>query len=502
MSDHLGEHIKPDLLRELRSEDSEKRANAAATLRNLISDAEAGGKRGEENPVYAELNSRLRRLLGASNTQDRLACTAILSALVDIDMLETKQKVRVMVQLGALLKTSDMVVCTEAAAVFKKVLRKRWPEALNSVEKEVNLCLEWLGNERSEVRRMTALLVLEALCQESNATLYQYATKILTSLSSPLRDSKLEMRLAAARALGACLQLVPKQDQSPRNVLLNYLFEELQRDQQLGTAEGYHASLLRCQELVQYGGMFMQAHLGQASEMALKLKDHRDPVVRKAAICLLPMLARYSPQDFTKYTVGGESLLVRSCSFLIGLARASERDRPTSFLALAHISQCCNIEFRPFLEPTTRVIRDVLAMRAKSRSSISEPDETAIAILRTIAILATAMGPALTRYMRDILDLMFTTGLSEALCDSLTIVEREVSQLQPAIQDRLLDMVSIILVGVPFRPVQPSLDGLENRMGAVSLHYANASNTYASSTASNGTSNFSMSNDRTNGMNG
>ncbi|KAJ2236038.1 phosphatidylinositol kinase- protein kinase tor1 [Coemansia sp. RSA 485] len=502
MSDHLGEHVKPDLLRELRSEDSGTRANASATLRNLISDAEAGGKRGEENPVYAELNSRLRRLVSAPNIQDRLACAAILSALVDIDMLETKQKMRVMGQLGSLLKTSDMVVCTEAAMVFKKVLRKRWPEAINSAEKEVNLCLEWLGNERSEVRRMTALLLLEALCQESTATLYQYATKILTSLSPPLRDNKLEMRLAAARALGACLQLVPKQDQSPRNVLLNYLFEELQRDQQLGTAEGYHASLLRCQELVQYGGMFMQAHLGQASEMALKLKDHRDPVVRKAAICLLPMLARYSPQDFTKYTVGGESLLVRSCSFLIALARASERDRPTSFLALAHISQCCNIEFRPFLEPTTRAIRDVLAMRAKSRNATSETDETATAILRTIAILATAMGPALTRYMRDILDLMFTTGLSEALCDSLTVVEREVSQLQPAIQDRLLDMVSIILVGVPFRPVQPSLDGLENRMGSASLHYANASSTYASSTTSNGTSNYSLANDRTNGING
>ncbi|KAJ2484322.1 phosphatidylinositol kinase- protein kinase tor1, partial [Coemansia sp. RSA 2050] len=90
----------------------------------------------------------------------------------------------------------------------------------------------------------------------------------------------------------------------------------------------------------------------------------------------------------------------------------------------------------------------------------------------TIAMLATAMGPTLTRYMRDILDLMFTTGLSQALCDSLAVLEREVSQLVPAIRDRLLDVISIILVSVPFRPAQPSLDSLEHRMGAMSLHYA------------------------------
>ncbi|KAJ2550683.1 phosphatidylinositol kinase- protein kinase tor1, partial [Coemansia sp. RSA 1836] len=87
-------------------------------------------------------------------------------------------------------------------------------------------------------------------------------------------------------------------------------------------------------------------------------------------------------------------------------------------------------------------------------------------------MLATAMGPTLAQYMRDILDLMFTTGLSQALCNSLAVLEGEVSQLVPAIQDRLLAMVSIVLFNVPFRPAQPGLDSLEQRMGSMSLHYA------------------------------
>ncbi|KAI7830142.1 armadillo-type protein [Kickxella alabastrina] len=436
MNEHKFEHIKPDLLKQL-------------------------------------------RLSSAQNVQDRLAGTAILSALVDIDTLETKQKFRIVKQIGALLKSSDMEVCAEAAALYGKVIAKHWPEATNSAEKDVGMCLEWLSNERNDVRRMTALLLLKALCTDTSTSLYSYISKILTSLSLPLRDRRLDMRLAAAKALGACLRLVQKQDQAPRLSLLNYVFEDLQRDQQMGTTEGYHAMLLRYPELVKSGGMFMQAHFGHASELALKLKDHPDAVVRKAAIELLPVLAQYSPTT---------SQSMRSA------ASAHQRTRPrTAFLALADIAKCCSTEFRPYLEPTMRAIRDTLAHRAKSRSVPAQTDETAAAVLKTISTLATAMGPALTRYMRDILDLMFTTGLSQELCGSLKILVCEVGQLRQAIHDRLLDMVSIILAGVPFRPMQPCLDSLESRMGSVSLHYASSTVASGLSSASLGDRSGSLS---------
>ncbi|KAJ2641070.1 phosphatidylinositol kinase- protein kinase tor1, partial [Coemansia sp. RSA 1694] len=345
-----------------------------------------------------------------------------------------------------------------------------------SVETELSRSLEWLANKSSEILCMTALQIVEALCTGSNTSLFSYIPKILTHLSPFLRDHKIEFRLTASRALGACLGMVPSHDIVTRGPWLNFLYQEQQHDQTIGSVEGCHASLLICHELIQHGGMYMQGNFAATSDLALKLKDHRDPVVHKAAITLLSVLARYSPQDFTKPNGSGESLMAKSCSYLINLARNSERDRATAFLTLGQIAQACSAEFKPYLESITRVIKDVLVYRAKLRATASgsapEADETAPAILQTIAMLATAMGPTLTRYMRDILDLMFTTGLSQALCDSLAVLECEVSQLVPAIQDRLLDMVSIILVNVPFRPAQPGLDSLEQRMGSMSLHYA------------------------------
>ncbi|KAJ2121753.1 phosphatidylinositol kinase- protein kinase tor1 [Coemansia sp. RSA 720] len=369
------------------------------------------------------------------------------------------------------------------------MIEKRWASVMSSVETDINRCLEWLGSERNEVRRMTALRVIEVLCNSNLISLHLYISKIFTELRNPLRNQRHETRMAAARTLGACMELIPMSERNVRNPWLNFLYEELQRNNQLESVEGYHGALLISKELLQHGGVYMQSHFGQVCNMALKLKEYRDPIVRKAAIALLPVLAHYSPQEFTRVNTGNsESMMGRACNYLITLSRTSDRDRAAAFLALGNIAQYCSTEYRSFLEPTTRAIRDALIQRAKMRIPPSEADETVTAVLQTIATLATAMGPALTRYLRDILDLMFTAGLSQALCDSLLVLEREVSQLQSAIQGRLLDMVSIILVGVPFRPSQQSLDDLEQRMGTMSMHYTTAQNGHRSGAAANGNS--------------
>ncbi|KAJ1951245.1 phosphatidylinositol kinase- protein kinase tor1, partial [Linderina pennispora] len=415
-------------------------------------------------------------LLRSSDSSDRLACTAILSALVDMETLEEAQKTRMAMQLKSLLNGTDLAVSQEAVKIYSRLINKRWAMVSSSMEAEVKRSLEWLGNERNDVRRMTAVLILEASCKSAPSAMYSYAYKVLTALTPQLRDHRSEMRVAAARALGACLVLISSRDTAVKNQWYNYLYEEMGQGQPSNSVEVNHAALLICQELIEHGSMFMRAHFGDISELVMRLKDQRDQVVRRSAIAMLPVLARYSPGDFVKYTVNGESLMARACNFLITLARSNDRDRSVAFAALGNVALNCKAEFRPYIEHTTRAIRDVLIQRYKSGVPPSTTDETSVAVLETVARLAQAMGPAMTRYLRELLDLMFTTGLSTALCDSLAIIATEVSQLARAIQDRLLDMVSIILVGVPFRPTQPGIDTFEARMGSMSLHYSASAN--------------------------
>ncbi|KAJ2375644.1 phosphatidylinositol kinase- protein kinase tor1, partial [Coemansia sp. RSA 2603] len=266
-----------------------------------------------------------------------------------------------------------------------------------------------------------------------------------------VRDARVDVREAAGRALGACVQAVGRGgDAAQRGVLLNFLLEELQRDAQAGTAEGAHAALLRSRELVLHGGLFMQAHVLATGDLALRLKDHRDGAVARAAVALLPVLARYSPHDFCRG--GADALLVRTCSQLVRVARGSERLRAGAFTALAQIAQSCATEFRPFVERTCGAVRDVLAARARTtRATAPDVDDATAAVLGAVATLATALGPALTKHMNGIVDLMFATGLSQPLVDALGVLEREAAALQPAVHARLLDAVSVVLAGEPFR---------------------------------------------------
>jgi len=66
-------------------------------------------------------------------------------------------------------------------------------------------------------------------------------------------------------------------------------------------------------------------------------------------------------------------------------------------------------------------------------------------------MLATAVGLALTKYLHDLLDLMFACGLTEPLRQALVDLAHNIPPLLPVIQERLLNLLSNILCGQNFR---------------------------------------------------
>lgn len=66
-------------------------------------------------------------------------------------------------------------------------------------------------------------------------------------------------------------------------------------------------------------------------------------------------------------------------------------------------------------------------------------------------MLATAVGQALTKHLHDLLELMFACGLTEPLRQALVDLAHNIPPLLPVIQERLLNLLSIILSGQNFR---------------------------------------------------
>lgn len=74
-------------------------------------------------------------------------------------------------------------------------------------------------------------------------------------------------------------------------------------------------------------------------------------------------------------------------------------------------------------------------------------------VFRCLSMLAIAIGMALTKYMEALLDPMFACGLSEALTQALVDMAHYIHPIKPQIQEKLLDLLSIVLCGRQFKPL-------------------------------------------------
>lgn len=184
----------------------------------------------------------------------------------------------------------------------------------------------------------------------------------------------------------------------------------------------------------------MREYYRNACELILKFKDNREPLIRRTVITLIPAMATYDQNEFRS------AFLHRSMAHLQQqLSKPGERD--AAFLAIGHLAINLNSDMHPFMEEIIKNVKEALRLRGKKNA----PDEKPI--FQCVAMMATALGPKLSSLMHEVLDLMFQWGLTEPLRQALVVIARHIPPLLREIQDRLLDLLSLILINQPYRPL-------------------------------------------------
>ncbi len=82
-----------------------------------------------------------------------------------------------------------------------------------------------------------------------------------------------------------------------------------------------------------------------AAEQILSFKMHREPVVRKMIITLIPTLAVYDTQTFSKH------FLQKAMAHLLTQLEKTD-ERSVAFVAIGHVATAVGSEMKPFLEST------------------------------------------------------------------------------------------------------------------------------------------------------
>lgn len=319
------------------------------------------------------------------------------------------------------------------------------------MEFEVKRALEWLSGDRHESRRHAAVLVLRELARNSPTLFYAYVPQILELIWIALRDPKVTIRESAADCLSSCLEIISQRETALRIQWYTKMLEEAQYGLKVNNADWIHGSLLAYRELLLRAGMFMHERYNEVCEVVLRHRDHKDGLIRRTVVSLIPSLAGYNPEEFVT------TYLPKCMGHLLGQLK-KEKDRSASFIAIGQVAIAVGSSITPYLDHILASVKDGLAMAAKgyirnvcsdvSRGKASANDA---AVFQCISMLATAVGQALTKYLHDLLELMFACGLTEPLRQALVDLAHNIPPLLPTIQERLLNLLSIILSGQGFR---------------------------------------------------
>ncbi|RDW62509.1 hypothetical protein BP5796_10811 [Coleophoma crateriformis] len=446
---------------DLRSRSSDEvRKRAAAELLDLVVITARDLPQDRFLEFYGIVTRDINRLISqGTDPADKLGGIYALDALIDFDGVDAGQQTTRFTQLlRTVLRGKDLVPMQPAAVALGKICRPGGALISELVESEVNTALEWLQSERVEGRRYGAVLVLREFARNAPTLTYSFVGLIFEHLWVGVRDPNLRIRQTAAEAMSACFQIVKERDRAMRQMWQAKTYNEAVLGVRQGSTEYVYGSLLVIKGLLQQGGMSVQEHYPEVCDIVSRLKDHKDAQIRRAAVMLIPDLANYSPAEFA------QSYLYKFMVFLIGMLKR-DKDRDYAFLAIGNIAHAVKSAIAPYLEGILTYIRDALNIKLKRNGILDS-------IFDCISRLAEAAGQALRKYVESLLDSIFACGLTPKLAQALVDMAFYIPSLRPTIQERLLDMLSMVLCGAPFKPLGAVTP--PNRVAAATIVHADS----------------------------
>ncbi|THV05541.1 FAT-domain-containing protein [Dendrothele bispora CBS 962.96] len=398
------------------------------------------------------INRRIFDLMHSTTTAENFGGLLAIDNLLEVDGEETIESRRNLFRfynyVKHLLPNPDvnlMLAASKTLGQIAEIGGSAFGERF--MDFEVPAAIELMHPDKQESPRYAGVLILKELARNSPTYFHSHINIVFENILVPLRDQRVIVREGAAELLAACLEIVTLRERQTRSPYLVKILTDAQSGLKHSQPEVIHGSLLTYRELLLHAGMFMKENFMDTAEQILHFKLHRDGLVRKMVITMIPSLAAYDTQTFT------EHFLHKAMAHLLTqLERPNERYY--AFIAIGHTATAVGSDMKPFLEPIMVQIKAGLQGRGRRGAVSEEP------IFQCVGMLASAVGPNLTKLLHDQLDLMFQAGLSEPLRQALAAIARHIPPLLKTIQERLLDLLCRNLSGQPYKPLgaPPSLD--------------------------------------------
>ena len=399
------------------------------------------------------LNNKIFELIHSSDPNEKIGGILAVDTLINFYSHTEElpnQTSRLANYLRVLIPSSDIDVMRLAANTIGKLAIPGGTLTSDFIDSEVKIALEWLttspdniaSSSKQEYSKHAALLLISALADNSPYLLYPYVNSILDNIWRALRDTKLVIRMDAALILGKCLTIIQNRDPSLTKQWFLKLFKGCARGLNLNTNEAIHATLLVYRELLTLKGSYLNGKFSEIYRSTIKYKDHKYDVIRKEVYAILPLLASFNTELFTKSYL--DQVMVHYLGILknTNSSAANTADKPAILVSIGDISSEVGSSIAPYVIPILDNVRDGLQTKYKHRKAFERE------LFYCIGKLTIAMGPALAKHInKGLLDQILSCSLSDYMQNTLLIIIERIPALEPTINLRLLDLLCMYLSG-------------------------------------------------------
>ncbi|KAJ8764782.1 hypothetical protein K2173_009184 [Erythroxylum novogranatense] len=391
-----------------------------------------------------QLYERISSLLESSDVAENLGALRAIDELIDVALGENASKVsKSSIYMRNVFENKrDPDLLALASRVLGHLARAGGAVTAEEVEFQVKMAVDWLRNDRAEHRLFAAVLILKEVAENASTIFNVHVAEFVDAIWVALRHPTLAVRERAVEALRACLKVIEKRETRWRVQWYYRMFEATQDG--LGKnapIHSIHGSLLAVGELLRNTGEFMMSRYREVAEIVLKYLEHRDRLVRLSITSLLPRIAHFLRDRFVTNYLG-------ICMNHILTVLSIPAERGSGFIALGEMAGALDGELVNYLPTIMSHLQDAIAPR-RGRPSLEA--------LSCVGNISKAMGPAMEPYVRNLLDIMFSAGLSPMLVEALEQITVSIPSLLSTIQDRLLDCISLVLSKSHYSHTRPAV---------------------------------------------
>nr|QHX41461.1 serine/threonine-protein kinase mTOR [Halisarca dujardinii] len=247
----------------LKSRSDEERAKTARSLKRYVTTTLQECSAEDYNSFFDSFNQCVFELVSSSEAHEKKGAIVAIVNLIGLDDGNVTRISRFANYLRNILPNPDVTIMEMGARAIGRLALAESAIKAEYVEFEVKRALEFLGQDKSELKRHAAVLVLRELAVYSPTLFYQSIQQFFENIFGVVRDQKAAIREKAVLALRASLRLLAERESKE---MLNHSYyrqtydeamrgvEEAPPPKEKGSAAGkddrVHGSLLTIRELL------------------------------------------------------------------------------------------------------------------------------------------------------------------------------------------------------------------------------------------------------------